>query len=158
MPPQPFDHIPLPTDLRIAVLLALSDAAERRVLNRRMTIPLARTLASAWSTQKLANCRALRAAGQTAPPILVTRYRLHDTDWYVVGDGNHRTVAAQEDGEERIDALVGSQVACVPAQYRIDAHTGVLWRNRTDGHPVAIAQEMAPTFVQALRQAGVRYR
>lgn len=161
-----FAHLPLSTDMRIAVLLALSDEADRVILNRRISIPLQQTLASAWSTEKLANCRGLLRAGKTPPPILVTRYMIHSTAWYVVGDGNHRTVAAQEAGKERIDAWVGSEVRCAPERYRVGVEERALWLmpqrdtaiHEPPNEPVMVAQGMDPAFIEALELAGVRTR
>lgn len=153
-----FARYPIPVDLRIAVLLALSDAAERCVLNERMRVPLAFTLASAWSAEKLKNSQTLLAEGQKPPPILVTRYWLHGTGWYVVGDGNHRTVAAQAADRKTIDAIVGSAVICSPASYRINARLGVLQRDgesNESNDPVVVAQELDREFIDILRQAGV---
>lgn len=145
----------LSTNTRAALLLALSHPQDAVPVHQEMDIPLNATLASAWSPAKLARCRRLLAAGRRPPPIQVTRYLLHDEAWYLVGDGNHRTVAAQEAGHTHIAALVGAQVTCQPAAYRLDVAQRILWR-RADADPATPwAFDLEADFIAALRMAGV---
>lgn len=145
----------LSVNMRISLLLALSTPQDREIINRKMGIPLCTALASAWSPSKLARCRKLLAAGSQPPPIHATRYLLRDEMWYVVGDGNHRTVAAQEANQHAIVAIVGAQVTCRPDAYRIDVARRVLWRCAGAASGSRRADNLEADFVTALRTVGV---
>ncbi len=111
----------------VCVMLANLDDA--RILSRRpVAISVARVLAWSWNPARLERCRRLLDEGQKAPPIHVNRYRMNGLTWYVVSDGRHRTVAAQEAGRARITAIVGSETDCHPERHRLDVAHGRLWQ------------------------------
>lgn len=115
----------------ILVLLAQLDDA-RILPHRTVRIGVDKVLAWSWNPGRLERCRQKLAEGEKAPAIHVNRYRLNGATWYVVADGRHRTVAAREVGRQRIAAIVGSEVVCQPARYRLDAPQGKLWQEFVD--------------------------
>jgi len=145
----------LPSNVLTALLITLARVDAAVVVRQRASIPLNHTLASAWSAAKLRRCRALLAAGHTPPPVRVTQYQLNADTWYVVGDGNHRTVAAREAGHSHIDAIIGSRAVCHPHAFRVDAARRLLFQRGGQSECVLVAAELDSAFIRALRQAGV---
>ena len=109
------------------LLVATSIRTSCRILGYDCDISTRHVLAHAWNPGRLADCADRLAAGETAPPIQATRYRLGSSAWYVLSDGNHRSVAAQQASRQTIRAHVDAEYICDPHLFYID-RSGRLWR------------------------------
>lgn len=141
----------------VDLLHLLSDPDDARILSRRpISVPIHRILAMAWNSARLADCAMRLATGDTAPPILLSRYRLHGQNWYIVSDGHHRTIAARNAGRKRIRAIVGAETPCKPELYWIDDR-GALWRRvEGEGVSVQVRAGLGDDLREALLSVGVQ--
>ena len=112
-------------------LVLVTDFDSFRPLNRLTSVSVRRVLADAWNDFRLERARRRLAAGESAPPISVVRHWLHGQPYYVVSDGNHRTIAARDAGRCRIRAHISSEATCTPTRFVLDSAAGRLWE-RTD--------------------------
>lgn len=101
--------------LTIDLLLATADQDNTyRPLNYTHTISVDRVLANAWNEGRLKRASQLLAEGHKAPPIHVNRLIWRGEAFYIVTDGNHRTVAARLASQERITARLYGEATCIP--------------------------------------------
>lgn len=140
------------------LLHLLSDLDNTRILSRRpISIPIHRILATAWNAGRLDDCAARLKAGEKAPPIHLSRYQLQGRNWYIVSDGNHRTIAARQAGRKRIGAVVGCETPCKPELYWIDPGNCTLWRRVEDrGVSVQVGSQISDDLRDALLSVGVQ--
>ena len=115
-------------DLLVAMLSALGSRSEWNELNLEQEIPTDQVLAVAWSNWRLERCRQQLKEGTQAPPVDVSRFWVGDRCWYILGDGNHRTVAAREVGNVTIEARVGGECRIDVAQFALK--NDILWQRR----------------------------
>lgn len=87
-------------------------------------------MAHAWSQYRLQRSREKLAEGGKAPRIEVSRYWLYGESYYVISDGNHRTIAAREAGK-RVLAYINSESWCRPADFYFSK--GCIWRKHDVG-------------------------
>lgn len=85
----------------------------------RCPIPVEQVLVESRDCDRLHECRSLLAQGKIAPPIEASIFMLHGLSWFIVSDGIHRTVAAYEAGNPKIEARLSSVNYCRPEQYRL---------------------------------------
>lgn len=144
-------------NILVDLLHLLSDPDDAHILSRRpVSIPIHRILAMAWNSGRLADCARRLAAGEQAPPVLLSRYRLQGQNWYIVSDGHHRTIAARNAGRKRIRAVVGAETPCRPELYWIDEE-GRLWRRVVgEGVSVQVRAGIDDDLRAALLAVGVR--
>ena len=93
----------------IDVLSMLGSRSKWQELELEQDIPTAQVLAIAWNKGRLERCRQQLKEGTIAPAIDVSRFWVGDRCWYILGDGNHRTVAAREVGNVTIEARIGGE-------------------------------------------------
>ena len=105
----------------------LTDVYEGVELNRTASISVDKVLAVAWAPYRLDDCVQRLQRGQVPPPIYVSRRWLHGESYYLVLDGNHRTIAAQQLGRTRIKAVIVGENWCRPERYVLDPYRATLW-------------------------------
>jgi hypothetical protein len=136
-------------------LVLVSDFDNFRTLHRTASISIQRVLAEAWNDARLERARTRLAAGEIAPPISVVRHWLHGQAFYVVSDGNHRTVAAKEAGRCRIRARISSETWCVPHRYVLDPSAGRLWEKTTTSWLKLVTDNLDAEMQRLLTMMGV---
>jgi len=123
-------------------------------------IPVNRVLAKPWHDMRLILCISELIKGTTAPRIEVYRYWLYDEPWYVIKDGNHRTIAARLMNRERIKAYVIDEKLCIPETRYIDTCNGKFWtaipEANSDKAPEKINVSKDPNIQNALIDMGVK--
>jgi hypothetical protein len=118
-------------------------------------------LATAWSQHRLLDCKLRLEAGEQAPPIVVGRYTLGREYWYVVYDGNHRTVAAQQADKRLIRARVTYVGVCRPSRYVLVQNDSIwsVWHlGAEDSYYSLVVQNVSDDLRQALLFYGVQIK
>jgi uncharacterized ParB-like nuclease family protein len=143
------------------VLVATANQDTWQDIGRTQAVSVRRVLAWAWAPARLQRASERLMAGDRAPAIHVSRYWLHGESWYVVSDGHHRTIAAQEAGKRTIRASIAGEIACEPDACYLDRASGRLWRHMGHGGAegrsklVLIADGWAGLRAEAALAAGV---
>lgn len=138
----------------LAHLVDFTDEDSYTTLGRNYSIAVSRVIAVAWSPGRLARARRLLDEGSKPPPIVVERYRIKRTSryWYVLTDGNHRTMAARMAGREKIKAHVVGECTLYPDRFVTkDAY---LWKIDGDSMRM-VSHELSLPVLQILKRLGV---
>ncbi len=71
-----------------------------------ISVPVTEVMAKPCRLDRLEECRKLLAENKKPPPIQLHRYLIEESTYYIVSNGNHRTVAARVAGIEFVEARV----------------------------------------------------
>jgi hypothetical protein len=114
-------------------------------------------VATAWNAGRLERCREHRARGEKAPAILVCRFQLPEISLYVPSNGNHRTIAAREAGEDLINARVEGTYQVKVAGHVLHERKGStsLWVAEGPQSHKLVASSLGPEVCAVLRTLGV---
>lgn len=148
---EPFPD-PILYDL-IPLLLDFSDK-DCTALNQSRWIPIAKVVAQAWHPGRLADCQCKLAEGGTAPPISAEEYQIGNLKYYLLTDGNHRTIARREAGRHKIWATVTGRSVC--SADRTWIINGDAWRETEPNQLTRLCRRLSNEAIALLVTMGVR--
>lgn len=106
----------LPDPILYSVIPLLLDftTAECQVVDQIRSILIREVVAQAWNPARLEDCQRRLAAGQVAPPIEAEEYFVGNDRYYLLTDGNHRTIARRIAGKRTIRAIIKGENQTTP--------------------------------------------
>ena len=116
------------TSMTVDLLVATQNHDTWQPLNYTHAIATDRVLAAAWNDYRLQRAIQRLADGEKAPPIHVSRYWLYGEAYYILSDGNHRTIAARNAGRKYITARISGETTSHLHDCYLEVLSGRLWR------------------------------